>query len=120
MDAPGRHLRAKVVSIDHLRRRPWGKLTRSDWTLRSGFSRRTGPGARLGLAGEAGRESEGDEQQRSALICMRLGSARPSNPRQLMLAKEGNHSFAPRTQRTFRLVSSEDELHLHGLLRMVV
>src|SRR5215212_640955 len=42
MDAPGRHLRAKVVSIDHLRRRPWGRLTRSDWTLRSGFSRRTG------------------------------------------------------------------------------
>src|SRR5881227_3669687 len=37
MDAPGRHLRAKVVSIDHLRRRPWGRLTRSDWTLRSGF-----------------------------------------------------------------------------------
>src|SRR3954449_6483156 len=42
MDAPGRHLRAKVVSTDHLRRRPWGRLTRSDWTLRSGFSRRTG------------------------------------------------------------------------------
>src|SRR4051794_26560837 len=38
----------------------------------------------------------------------------------LMLAKEGNYSFAPRTQRTFRLVSSEDELHLHGLLGMVV
>src|SRR3954466_14258131 len=38
VDAPGRHLRAKVVSIDHLRRRPWGRLTRSDWTLRSGFS----------------------------------------------------------------------------------
>src|SRR3954469_2939568 len=37
-----------------------------------------------------------------------------------MLAKEGNHSSAQRTQRTFRLVSSEDELHLHGLLRMVV
>ena len=79
-------------------------------------------GARMGLAGEAAKpaESEGDEQQRSALICMRLGSARPSNPRQLMLAKEGNHSSAPRTQRTFRLVSSEDELHLHGLLGMVV
>src|SRR3954463_16614573 len=42
MDAPGRHLRAKVVSTDHLRRRPWVRLTRSDWTLRSGFSRRTG------------------------------------------------------------------------------
>ena len=42
MDAPGRHLRAKVVSTDHLRRRPWGRLTRSDWTLRSGFSRHTG------------------------------------------------------------------------------
>src|SRR6185503_18895088 len=37
MDAPGRHLRAKVVSTDHLRRRPWGRLTRSDWILRSGF-----------------------------------------------------------------------------------
>src|SRR3954462_2388068 len=42
VDAPGRHLRAKVVSTDHLRRRPWDRLTRSDWTLRSGFSRRTG------------------------------------------------------------------------------
>src|SRR3954471_6702331 len=30
VNAPGRHLRAKVVSIDHLRRRPWGRLTRSD------------------------------------------------------------------------------------------
>src|SRR3954453_17464207 len=39
MDAPGRHLRAKVVSTVHLRRRPWGRLTRPDWTLRSGFSR---------------------------------------------------------------------------------
>src|SRR4051812_39682993 len=36
MDAPGRHLRAKVVSTDDLRRRPWGRLTRSDWILRSG------------------------------------------------------------------------------------
>src|SRR3954463_12030419 len=26
MDAPGWHLRAKVVSTDHLRRRPWGRL----------------------------------------------------------------------------------------------
>src|SRR4051794_36490793 len=43
VDAPGRHLRAKVVvSTDHLRRRPWDRLTRSDWILRSGFSRRTG------------------------------------------------------------------------------
>jgi hypothetical protein len=31
VDAPGRHLRAKVVvSTDHLRRRPWVRLTRSD------------------------------------------------------------------------------------------
>ena len=31
VDAPGRHLRAKVVvSTNHLRRRPWGRLTRSD------------------------------------------------------------------------------------------
>ena len=51
---------------------------------------------------------------------MRLGSARPSDTSQLMLAKEGNHSSAPRTQRTFRLVSSEDKLYLHSLLRVVV
>src|SRR3954464_3190332 len=62
-------------------------------------------GARMGLAGEAGRESEGDEQQRSALICMRLGSARPSNPRQLMLAKDGQ-SFL-RTAETTEIPPSE-------------
>ncbi len=40
---PRRHLRAKVeVLISHLRRRPWDRLARSDWTSRSGFSRHMG------------------------------------------------------------------------------
>src|SRR4051812_49312577 len=47
-------------------------------------------GARMGLAGEAGRESEGDEQQRSALICMRLGP--PEQPSSAHACK-GGQSF---------------------------
>ena len=40
VDAPRRHLRAKVaVLTDHQRRRPWERLARSAWTSRSGFSR---------------------------------------------------------------------------------
>src|SRR3954447_12018573 len=50
------------------------------------------------------------------------GSARPARATLVSscLQRRANHSSAPRTQRTFRLVSSEDELHLHGLLGMVV
>src|SRR3954447_22276231 len=50
------------------------------------------------------------------------GSARPARATLVSscLQRRANHSSAPLTQRTFRLMSSEDELHLHSLLGMVV
>jgi len=44
VDAPRRHLSAKVAVLsNHQRRRPWHRLARSGSTLRSGYSKRTEP-----------------------------------------------------------------------------